>query len=360
MKDGVRVLCLVPYPATNAGVRLRFVQQLDRLADQGVSVMLSPFLDDAGLAIAFRRGHLVEKALAVARGFARRLRDLTRLGGADVLLVYRESVPFGPAFVEWIAGRRSVPVLLDFDEALFVPNIHPANRAWAWLRDPRRLAASCRTAAAVTAQNEYLAEYARRWNRTVTVVPTPVDTAARRPRSSRAPGPVVIGWLGSETTAPYLHLIDDALAEISVATDVIVRVVGGAYANARVRRLEVRDFALARERSDLHGFDIGVLPEPDDPWTRGKGGYKALLYMAAGIPVVASRVGVNPDIVADGETGYCVNTKDEWVTALRKLIDDPALRDRLGAAGRTRVVERYSIDVIAPRFAAAIRDVARS
>ncbi len=350
----------MPYPATNAGVRLRFVQQLDRLAEHGVRLTLSPFLDEAGLAIAFQRGHLFGKTLAVARGFVRRLRDLARLRGADVVLVYRESLPFGPAFVEWVGARGRLPVLLDFDEALFVPNIHPANRAWAWLRDPRRLATACRAASAVTAQNEYLAEYARRWNRTVTVIPTPVDTLARRPRSSRAPGPVVIGWLGSETTAAYLRLIDDALAEVSSVSDVIVRVVGGAYANARVRRLEVHPFALDREQSELDGFDIGLLPEPDDPWTRGKGGYKALLYMAAGIPVVASRVGVNPDIVADGETGLCVSTNEEWVAALRRLIDDATLRQRFGAAGRARVVERYSIDVVAPRFANAIREATRS
>jgi glycosyltransferase involved in cell wall biosynthesis len=252
-----------------------------------------------------------------------------------------------------------VPVLVDFDEAIFVRNIHPANRAWAWLRDPRRISVACRSAVAVTAQNEYLAEFARRWNRNVTVIPTPVDTTARRPRRIRAPGPVVLGWLGSETTAQYLRLIDDALAEVGSTSDVIVRVVGGAYSNLRIQRLEVHDFELDREQFELDGFDIGLLPEPDDPWTRGKGGYKALLYMAAGIPVVASRVGVNPDIVADGETGFCVTTMDEWVATLRRLIDDAALRGRLGSAGRARVVERYSVDVIATRFAKAMLEASR-
>jgi glycosyltransferase involved in cell wall biosynthesis len=325
-----------------------------------VRITLSPFLDEAGLDVAFRRGHVLGKALAVARGFAHRVRDVARVPRYDALIVYRESTPFGPSFVEAFAARCGVPVILDFDEALFVPNIHPVNRAWAWLRDPRRLSVACRAAAAVTAQNEYLASFARQWNRHVTVVPTPVDTEARRPRQIRAAGPIVVGWIGSETTAPYLRLIDDALAQVSSESDVIVRVVGGAYSNARVPRLEVHDFSLERERSELEGFDIGLLPEPDDAWTRGKGGYKALLYMAAGIPVIASRVGVNPDIVADGETGFCVITIEEWVTALRRLIDDAALRDRLGAAGRARVVEGYSIDVIAPRFAGAIREASRA
>lgn len=360
MTGSVRVLALTPYPASNAGVRLRFAQQLDRLAQEGVQLTLSSFLDEKGLAVIFRRGHAFQKALAVAHGFVRRIRDIMRLGRYDLLLVYRESAPFGPLAVEAAARRRGLPVVLDFDEALFVPNIHPANRAWSWLRDPRRLAAAARSAAGVTAQNAYLADFARRWNRNVEVIPTPVDTDARRPRADRTPGPVVIGWLGSETTAPYLHLIDLALEAVSADGDVVVRVVGGEYANPGVRRLEVHRFALDREQAELEGFDIGLLPEPDDPWTRGKGGYKALLYMAVGIPVVASRVGVNPDIVAEGETGYCVNTTEEWVAALGQLVRDVSLRERLGAAGRARVLERYSIDVIAPRFAAAMRAASRT
>jgi glycosyltransferase involved in cell wall biosynthesis len=359
MKRRLRVLCLVLYPRSNASVRLRFDQQRVALAEHEVDLTLSAFLDEHGYDAAFRAGHMFAKIVAVARGFARRIVDAKRVSSFDLLLVYRESTPFGPRFVEWMASLAGVPVVLDFDEAIFIRNIHPANRRWAWLRDPRRFMAALRSAQAVIAQNEYLADFARRSNPQVTVVPTPVDTKARRPRPVRPAGPIVIGWLGSETTAPYLHLIDEALSQVSDSDDVIVRVVGGAYTNPRLRRLDVRPFSLEREQAELDTFDIGILPEPDDPWTRGKGGYKALLYMAVGIPVIASRVGVNPDIVADGETGYCVTTTDEWISALRRLIDDAPLRERFGAAGRARVVERYSINVIAPQFANAIREAQR-
>ena len=358
MKDPLRVLCLTPYPTSNAGVRLRIEQQLPELGRLGIDVTLSPFLDARGLSVAFRRGHLLAKALAVVRGFFRRAADVFRLGRFDLLFVYRESSPFGPPFLERFALRRRMPIVHDYDEAIFVPNIHSANRAWAWLRDRGRPARVSAMATAVTVQNEYLAEFARRSNPRVTVIATPVDTDGRHPRASRTPGPLVIGWLGSETTAPYLHLVDDALARLSEETAVIVRVVGGAYENPRVRRLEVREFALEREQSDLEGFDIGIFPEPDDPWTRGKGGYKALLYMAVGIPVVASRVGVNTDIVSDAETGFCVSTTEEWVAALRRLVADPVLRKRMGAAGRARVTDRYSVHVIAPRLAKALTSAA--
>jgi glycosyltransferase involved in cell wall biosynthesis len=353
-----RVLCLVLYPRSNASVRLRFEQQRSELAKYGIDLTVSSFLDEPGYRVTFQPGHIIAKVVAVARGFARRVLDVKRVPKFDLLLVYRESTPFGPRFVEAAASLLGVPVVLDFDEAIFIGNIHPTNRRWAWLRDPRRLPVALRSARAVTAQNDYLADFARRFNSRVSVVPTPVDTEARRPRTMRRPGPVVIGWLGSETTAPYLHLVDDALARLSDESDIVVRVVGGAYLSPRLRHVDVREFSLGREQSDLDGFDIGILPEPDDPWTKGKGGYKALLYMAAGIPVVASRVGVNPDIVADGETGYCVDTTEEWVTALHRLIGDEGLRNRLGSAGRARAVEYFSVAVIAPRFAAALRDAA--
>ena len=220
---------------------------------------------------------------------------------------------------------------------------------------PLLLAASAASAQQVAGfKNEYLADFARRWNPHVTVIPTPVDTDGRHPRQRRSPGAVVIGWLGSETTAPYLRLVDDALARVSGEGDVIVRIVGGAYENPRIRRLEVKEFSLEREQSDLEGFDIGILPEPDDDWTKGKGGYKALLYMAMGIPVVASRVGVNMDIVSDAETGFCVSTTEEWVVALRRLVADPGLRERMGAAGRARVTDRYSVQAVAPQMAKAL------
>jgi glycosyltransferase involved in cell wall biosynthesis len=136
--------------------------------------------------------------------------------------------------------------------------------------------------------------------------------------------------------------------------------VGGIYANPHVRRLEVKEFALESRTVRPRGFRHRHPPEPDDPWTRGKGGYKALLYMAVGIPVVASRVGVNTDIGSDAETGFCVSTTEEWIVALRRLVADPTLRERMGAAGRARVMERYSIQVIAPRLAEALTTAARA
>ncbi len=134
-----------------------------------------------------------------------------------------------------------------------------------------------------------------------------------------------------------------------------MRVVGGPYEH-RTAHVERIAYDLEREPADLESFDIGLLPEPDDAWTRGKGAFKALLYMATGLPVVASKVGVNPEVIAEGETGFNVETTQQWVQALDRLLSDAELRRRLGMAGRQRLLERYALEVQSPRLAKVLRD----
>lgn len=354
----IRVLCLVTLPDSGAGNRLRIVQYGPHLREQGIELEVSRFFDDAAYAVLYQPGHTRRKVLAVLRGIGRRLRDLMRATRYDLVLVYRESAPLGPPIFERILRRRGIPYVFDFDDAIFLAPIHPVNRAWTWLRHHSRVAETARGAVSVIVGNEYLAEHARRWNPDVAVIPTPVDTDRHRPRAvtatDRRP---VIGWIGSSTTAPYLNILDRPLAELASRRAFRFRVVGGAYRHD-VADVELVPYRLEAEPDVIAGFDIGVLPEPDDAWTRGKGAFKALLYMATGIPVVASRVGVNAEVVGEGEAGYCVDGDEDWLAALERLIDDPALRSRLGATGRARVEHRYSLRTQVPRLARVLRAAA--
>lgn len=346
----MRVLCLVTHPTLGAGNRLRVEQYAPLLREQGIELEVSAFFDERTYRILYRAGHTAAKARGVLRGVARRVRDVLRAPRYDLLLVYRESAPLGPALFERSLVRRGIRYVFDFDDAIFLPVAHPANRRWAWLRGTARAAFTAANATAVVAGNEYLAQWARQWNRDVTVIPTPVDTNRHRPRArARGQDPVVIGWIGSSTTALYLRLLDRPLGRLAARHDVLIRVIGGEYRHA-CARVEEWPYRLETEPEDVATFDIGVLPEPDDPWTRGKGAFKALVYMATGLPVVAARVGVNPEVVLDDETGYCVDTDDGWVAALERLIRDRELRERLGANGRERVERLYSLRVQAPRL----------
>lgn len=358
--DTVRILSLVTLPTLGAGNRLRIEQYVPFLRSQGIELEVSHFFDSAAYSNLYERGHTLRKSMSVLKGVARRVRDLLRAREFDLVLVYRESAPVGPPVLERLLSLLSVPYAFDFDDAIFLGPIHPANRRWGWLRQPSRVVEAARGAVAITVGNEYLAAWARRHNEHVAVIPTAVDTERHRP-FTRRDGPPVLGWIGSSTTAPYLSLLDEPLRQIATRRpDVSLRVIGGSYRHPSLPT-EVSPYRLDREPQDVASFDIGLLPEPDDEWTRGKGAFKALLYMAAGLPVVASRVGVNPDVVVHGETGYCVEDADGWVEALERLIDNPELCRRMGLSGRTRVERLYSTAVQGPRLAAALRDaVARA
>lgn len=353
----IRVLALVTLPSLGASNRLRVEQYGPLLRDRGIILEVSPYFDDATYRILYQPGRVLRKARGVLRGAMRRLWDVLRATRYDLVLVHRESAPLGPPLVERalrLLGRRYV---FDFDDAIHLGPIHPANRRWRFLRHPSRVGAAIAGATAVIAGNDYLAAWARGLNRNVTVISTPVDPRVHHPAAGPRPaGPLVIGWVGSSTTAPYLRLLDEALETLAREHDLIVRIVGGDYRHPSVR-VEVVPYDLAREADLVRTFDIGVLPEPDDPWTRGKGAFKALLYMSSGIPTVASRVGVNEEIV--GDAGYCVEGSAEWIEALRRLATDPGLRASLGARGRVRVLERYSTDVQVSRLAGVLAAAAR-
>lgn len=355
----MRVLCLVTLPTLGAGNRMRIEQYAPVFREWGIELEISRFFDDDAYAVLYQPGHFRTKAWGVVRGILRRVRDLFRVRRYDLVFLYREWAPLGPPIFERMLRLLGVPYAYDLDDALFLRPIHPANRRWAWLRPTSRVVDSTRLASAVIAGNEYLADWARQRNANVTTIPTVVDTERFVPRPSRRPGgPVVIGWTGSSTTAPYLRLLDMPLEIVASRHDIVFRVIGGNYAHPRVR-VEEMAYQLEREPADVATFDIGVLPQPDDEWTRGKGAFKALVYMATGLPVVASCVGVNPEVVLDGETGYCVRSDEEWVEALERLILDPDLRQRLGARGREHVVRSYSKSSQAPRLAQVLRQAAR-
>jgi len=292
----------------------------------------------------------------VLRGVARRIRRLPRPAGFDVAYVYREAALGGPVWVERAVARR-LPVVYDFDDAIYLPAASAANARMGFLKDPGKAAMLCRLAAHVTVGNHHLATFARRHARQVTVIPSTIDTEHYVPRPRAAAARPVIGWTGSPTTLPYLESMLPALRRLKTRMDFELHVIGGRLED---KALDVRciHWDVASEVDDLRAFDVGLMPLADDEWARGKCGMKALQYMALGIPPVVSPVGVNTTIVRDGVNGMHASTDDEWVARLEALGRDPALRARLGLEARRTVENEYSAAVHAPRMAQVLRDAA--
>lgn len=348
----MNVLFVVPYPTEAPSNRLRVEQYFPYLRAHGVDPVLRPFMTSLFYNIRYSPGGIGRKAASFGLSTLSRFMDVYRASQADVIVVHREAFPFGGPLIEEAMAHLGIPVIFDFDDAIYLPNSADTNRFVTLLKRPHKTARIIALSSWVIAGNENLRAYASRYNPRITVIPTPVDTDYFAPRREpRTSDRVVIGWIGSNTTAPYLRMLVRALTRIvEKYPQVDVRVVGGSYAPPIVPDLQVRRWDLDRELDELHDFDIGIMPMPDTEWTRGKCGFKALLYMSVGIPPVCSPVGVTNDILQDGHNGFLATTIDEWVDRLSKLVEDAALRKRMGEAGRQWVEERFSLTAQAPRF----------
>lgn len=354
----MKVLVLAPYPLNRApSQRFRWEQYIGTLAARDIQLEPSSFLDEAGMDLIHAPRAWSAKLGVLIRGMRRRLRDVRAARRYDLVMVHRESSPVGPAWVERLLRMTGVPYAFDFDDAIYLPAASEANRRLAWLKDAGKTKRAVAGASLVVAGNRDLAGWTRRYARRVTVIPTTVDTQHYQVRERPASERVCVGWSGSPTTIVHLRLLEPVLRTLQREQGIRIRVIGDASYRIDGAEVESLDWRAASEVRDLSAIDIGVMPMPDDEWSRGKCGLKALQYMALGIPAVISPVGVNCEI-ATGGAAVLASTQDEWLAALRALIADAELRLRVGAAGRARVEERYSVAAVAPLWERALREAA--
>jgi glycosyltransferase involved in cell wall biosynthesis len=355
----VNVLVVVPYLADTApSQRYRIEQWAALLNKDGVSLHVEPFESPQLKEVFHRPGHLFTKAWAVGRCIVSRMKWLAAFDRRrwDAVFLHRELLPIGPPVLEWLLARTGVPIVYDFDDAIFLPNISDANRGLAWLKWPDKTGTICRLSAHVTAGNEYLAQFAASFNPRVTVVATTIDCDKYTPKGSVVlHEPPVIGWTGSHTTIKYLQALAPTLQQLRKSCEFRLKVVGVERFAVPGIDVESVRWTSATEVADISDCDIGVMPLPDDEWSRGKCGLKVLTYMALGIPVVASPVGVNSVIVADGRNGFLAANEHEWVDKLTRLLTDAELRRRFAAEGRRMVEAHYSAKVQAPRLLEVLR-----
>jgi len=347
----MRLLAIVPsIYDTSPGQRYRIEQWEPLLRKQGVDITYAPFESDELNSLLYKPGNMGRKLGLVAEGILRRYALMKSVGTYDVVYVFREAALLGPPFFERWVHRSGVPMVFDFDDAVFVSYRSPTNGYLSYLKFASKTRSICRMSAHVMAGNPYLAEYARQVNPNVTIVPTTIDTEKYKViERSVEPKTPIIGWTGSFSTVQHLDTLRSALHRLAKQVPFRLRVIGTPTYKLDGVDVEAMPWKAATEVKDLGDIDVGIMPLPDDSWSKGKCGLKALQFMASGIPTVCSPVGVNKEIIHDGENGFIADSDEEWIEKLSRLLHSPDLRRQLGHAGRKTVETKYSANVQAPR-----------
>lgn len=342
-------------PGRSPGQRFRFEQYLSYLREQGFTCDVSFLLSEKDDRAFYQKGRYFRKFLIFLKTLRIRFRDLRKAKHYDIIFLYREAVMFGSTFFEKHLAKKCPRMVLDFDDAIWLPDVSEGNRNLAWLKNPEKTRRIIEQCSLVITGNEYLAGYARQFSSNVTVVPTTLDTDTFKRNQPKVNSSVVcIGWTGSITTLRHLEEAVPVWRRLydRYGDNICFRVIADRMWEHDGLPVRFVRWKKESEIEDLSTVDIGIMPLPDDAWARGKCGFKGLQYMALGIPAVMSPVGVNTGIIRDGENGYLASSPEEWFEKLCRLIDDPALREQLGRAGRKTVEDRYSFNAWKERYAA--------
>ncbi|GAA4039025.1 glycosyltransferase family 4 protein [Sphingomonas rosea] len=353
----MRVLAFTRYDADAASTRYRLLQFLPALHAAGIEVEWHPLLGHGHMK-RLVDGQGAAKA-SLPKSYARRVAQLLADRKPDLLWVYGELLPLVPASIELALMPRAVPVIYDWDDAFHLAyETHRKPLVRQLLSD--KFGRLLKRASAVTCGNAYLRDHVGQWCDNVLVVPTVVDTDRWVPAAAPPEEPPVIGWIGSPSTWANVRPLLPLLERLHRETGVRLRAIGaGAGAEPdSFPGLDLVEWSEATEIAEVQRFSIGIMPLVDQAFERGKSGFKLIQYMACGLPIMASPIGVNATIVRDEANGLLASTEAEWEAGLRRLIADAGLRTRFGQAGRVDATQRYSLASQAPRLVSLFRSVA--
>ena len=358
LKMKKNILVLSRYTRLGASSRLRTVQFEKWLERGGFKVDYAPFFDDAYL----QRLYGGASNITALGGYYReRIAQIMRRPQPDLIWIEKEVFPWLPWCFEQSLLPKGIPIVSDYDYAMFHRYDRHRLAPVRWLLG-KKIDLVMRSSALVTAGNGYLSERATASGAGhVKIVPTVVDLEHYKLKGNfSTTDKLSVGWIGTPETWSLFALgrykkLQNAIEQ----SDAIFLAVGAALEGNVRGPLKILPWSEDKEANLIQSMDIGVMPLPDTPWARGKCGYKLIQYMACGLPVIASPVGVNAEIVEHGVNGFLAETDAEWHEAIVTLLRDPDLRHRMGAAGRQKVEKQYSIQVWGPRVAGMLSQVVK-
>ncbi len=344
----MKILFLIPYPLKESpSQRFRFEQYFKILQAAGHSFETQSFLVGTDWKDFLMKGNALGKTLTLFRGLTRRFLLLTRIHRFDLVFIHREAAPVGPPIIEWVIAKvLSKKIVFDFDDAIWLPDQADEPRWKSVIKWRRKIRAICHWSYKVSCGNDYLYNYARQFNSRVVYNPSTIDTIEQHdPSLFRShPDKAVIGWTGSHSTMKYLMELVPVLRELKIKyPHISILIISDRPPELPGVQFTFIPWSAETEIEMLTRIDIGIMPLPDDEWSKGKCGFKALQYMSLEKPAVVSPVGVNAKIIDHAINGFHCTTAEDWLHYLGYLIDQKDVCARMGKSGREKVINHYSV-----------------
>lgn len=345
-KKKLYILC--PYPFDVApSQRLKVEQYYTTFKEAGYELKVSSFISPAFWKIIYKKGHFFSKTLFTVYGYLKRIIDVLQLPFYDVVYVHLWVTPFGLPFFERLVRIFSKHLVYDIDDMIYLKEQgSKANPLISGLKGRGKPIYLFRKADYILTSTDTIEDFAKELNPNVVNIPITIDTSIYTPKNNYTiEEKIILGWTGSYSTSAYLHLLEEVLLELNKECSFKLLVMGDE--NFRIPGLDVEaiPWKSVYEVETIKRFDIGLYPLPENQWVLGKGGGKALQYMALGVPTVATAIGANLKIIQNGQNGYLVNNKKEWVSVLKILMNNKLLREQIGQQGAKTVVGNYSVSV---------------
>ncbi|MFT3682436.1 MAG: glycosyltransferase [Ferruginibacter sp.] len=343
---GKEILFVAQYPENvSPGQRFRFELYKEILKENGFNSTTQSFLEEKGYNIIHRRGLFFHKLWEVISGYMRRAALLFTINKYDYIFLQREAAPLGPPVFEWFYSKVfRKKVIYDFDDAIWMEHISEHNNMAKPFKSVNKVKNICKWSYKVSAGNEYLCAYARRYSNNVVYNPTCVDTEKRHNiMACHDVERVTIGWTGSFSTLKYMETVLPILQKLQEKYDFDVKIICNQQPQFGLKNMQYVEWSEENEVKELATCQIGLMPLTNDEWSEGKCGFKLVQYLALGIPAVSSPVGVNKKIVDNGVNGILCETDDEWYNAIEKMINEKDLRKKMGQEGRKKIINHYSL-----------------
>ena len=353
----MNILVLTRYDRAGPSSRYRFYQFLPYLEKESFEISISSLFNEKYVHNLYSDQRST-KFLNPLSAYIKRTSKLLFDRSYDLIWMEKEALPWVPSFLEKLLYINSIPYVIDYDDAVY----HRYDQH----RNPLvRVALSQKIekimgfSSVVIAGNQYIAKYAREAGvKHVEIIPTVVNTDIYKKKYIIGNRSFTIGWIGSPSTSRHINVVSSALNKLCKNSEFQFSAIGALGKDLAVIPGQPISWSEETEVEELNRFDVGIMPLPDTPWEKGKCGFKLIQYMACGLPVIASPVGVNKEIVEHGVNGFLARDTEEWIQYLETLKENSDLCHKMGTAGRKKVESEFSLHKMAPRLVDLMKGVA--